>query len=277
MLRPGEKFPDWTLPDQDGQSTSISSLMRPGLLDKALGFDDGYPLIIVFYRGYFCPRDNQQMRLLVEFQDELDVNFGRLAAISVEDPVVQAAFRNGLGARWTFLSDSERALVDELGILDETEGERAFPARPFTFVLAPDMEVRAIYDGWFFVGRPTLDELRIHLREIMSESSRYTYAAYATPEATQVRVPQQDWLDGAPELGANGLGVTAGTVLWFDRVGGNGMIERADDGGQVFFNFTAVPGEGYVSRILRAGTEVRFEVVEGPAGQTARNVQRADS
>jgi cold shock CspA family protein len=40
----------------------------------------------------------------------------------------------------------------------------------------------------------------------------------------------------------------------------------------VFFNFTAIPGEGY--RTIRAGTLVAFEVVENPTGLTARNVQR---
>jgi cold shock CspA family protein len=40
----------------------------------------------------------------------------------------------------------------------------------------------------------------------------------------------------------------------------------------VFFNFTAIPGEGY--RTLSPGTPVRFELVENETGPTARNIQK---
>lgn len=49
------------------------------------------------------------------------------------------------------------------------------------------------------------------------------------------------------------------------------MITRDDTGDEVFFNFTAIPGEGY--RTVRAGMPVLFEVVENPTGLTARNSQ----
>jgi cold shock CspA family protein len=42
----------------------------------------------------------------------------------------------------------------------------------------------------------------------------------------------------------------------------------------VFFHFTAIPGEGY--RTLRPGMSVRFEIVESKAGLTAHNVQKDD-
>src|ERR671938_345355 len=107
-LHVGDRFPDVELPNHQGQPTRLSRLTRPGLIDQKLGFLDGYPLILVFYRGFFCPRDQQQMRLLLQFQNELAVSYAKLAAVSVDDPLVQAAFRAGLGAQWTFLSDAGR-------------------------------------------------------------------------------------------------------------------------------------------------------------------------
>ncbi|WP_068819767.1 cold-shock protein [Phormidesmis priestleyi] len=74
-----------------------------------------------------------------------------------------------------------------------------------------------------------------------------------------------------PTLGASGLPVLQGVVRWFDLKAGSGMISRDDTGEDVFFNFTAIPGEGY--RIVQAGTQVKFELVEGRYGLTARNVQ----
>jgi peroxiredoxin len=40
-LRPGEKFPDFELPNQDGERTKLSSLMG------------GFPTAVVFSRGYY--------------------------------------------------------------------------------------------------------------------------------------------------------------------------------------------------------------------------------
>jgi cold shock CspA family protein len=211
---------------------------------------------------------------LVEFQQELAVNYGKLVAVSADPPLVQAAFRAGLGAQWIFLSDEQRTVIKQLDILDETEGEYAYRAQPYTFVLRPDLRIHAIYNGWYFVGRPTSEELRRDLRAVMQTRSDYHYEAYDTPEVRQVRIPQQEWADGAPPLGANGLPVAQGVVRWFDLHAGIGMIARAGSGEEVFFHFTALPGQGY--RTIRPGTPVQFEVVETRTGPTARNIQRIE-
>jgi len=270
-LQVNEQFPDIELPNHQNELTRLSQFTRPSLLDTHLGFLDGYPLILVFYRGFFCPRDQQQMRHLVEFQRELAVNYGKLVAVSADPPLVQAAFRAGLGAQWTFLSDEQRAVIKHLNILDETEGEYAYRAQPYTFVLRPDLRIYKIYNGWYFVGRPTIEELRRDLRAIMESRSDYRYEAYTTPDVRQIRIPQQEWADGAPSVGANGLPIAQGVVRWFDLNAGSGMIARDGTGDEVFFHFTALPGQGY--RAIRAGTAVKFELVESSHGLTARNVQ----
>jgi cold shock CspA family protein/peroxiredoxin len=271
-LSVGDRFPDAELSNHENDRLKLSSLTQPGLTDQFLGFTDGYPLILVFYRGFFCPRDRQQLPQLVQFQTELAVNYCKLATVSVDPPIVQAAFRAGLGAQWHFFSDEQRQLIKQINILDETEGEYAYRAQPYTFVLRPDLTVHKIYNGWFFVGRPTVEELRQDLRAIMETRSDYRYEAYNTPQVKQVRIPQQEWANGAPPLGANGLPVKQGVVRWFDLKVGSGMIARSDSGEEVFFNFTAIPGEGY--RTLAAGTPVQFELVEG--GSTARNIQKQE-
>jgi cold shock CspA family protein len=195
----------------------------------------------------------------------------KLVTISVDPPIVQAAFRAGLGAQWQFLCDESRSLVKQINILDETEGEYAYRPQPYTFVLHPDLTIHKIYNGWFFVGRPTIEELRQDLRTIMQLRSDYRYEAYNTAAVKQIRIPQQEWASGAPSLGANGLPVAQGKVRWFDLKTGNGMIARDEGGNDVFFNFTAIPGEGY--RTVQAGMAIKFELVENPFGTTARNIQ----
>lgn len=78
----GDKFPDIELPNQEGKLKRLSRFTQPSQMDQKLGFNDRYPLIVVFYRGFFCPRDNQQMRQLVQFQAELKVNYGQLVSIA---------------------------------------------------------------------------------------------------------------------------------------------------------------------------------------------------
>ena len=61
-----------------------------------------------------------------------------------------------------------------------------------------------------------------------------------------------------------------GTVKWFSNEKGYGFIERAG-GEDVFVHFSAISQEGYKS--LTEGQRVEFEVVQGPKGAQAANVQ----
>lgn len=272
-LQIGDTFLDFELLDHGKKLRRLSRFVVPSLLDEKLGFVDGYPLIVVFGRGFFCPRDQEQMRQLVLFQSELVVNYGKLVTVSADPPLVQAAFRAGLGAQWPFLSDEKREVIRRLNILDETEGEYAYTAQPYTFVLRPDLTIHKIYNGWFFVGRPTLEDLRRDLREIMETRSDYRYEAYNTPSVKSIRIPQQEWADGAPP-GADGRPMARGVVRWFDVDAGVGVIASDVSDGDVFFHFSGIPGEGY--RTLRAGTLVKFELVDNKTGPTARNVQEEE-
>jgi peroxiredoxin len=256
-LQINDSFPDFSLPDQQNEMIQLSQLTKSGLFERYLGFQEGSPLIVVFYRGFFCPRDQQQMRQLVEFQEEFTVNYARLVAVSADPPPVQAAFRAGLGAHWPFLSDEQRTVIKQINILDETEGEYAYCAQPYTFVLRPDLRIHAIYNGWFFVERPTLDELRSHLRAIMEQRADYRYEAYDTPEVRQVRIPQQEWSKGAPPLGANGLPVAQGIVRWFALRHCDDRRQASNDDGQHVMGHDLFRDALVSTAPLRCGTEDR--------------------
>ena len=60
-----------------------------------------------------------------------------------------------------------------------------------------------------------------------------------------------------------------GVVKWFNESKGYGFIERSS-GGDVFVHFSAIQGDGY--RSLEDGTEVEFDVEQGPKGLQAINV-----
>ena len=67
--------------------------------------------VVMLGQDVYAHRDQEQLRQLATFQRELSANYGKLAAVSADPPLAQAAFRAGLGAEWPFLSDVERTLI----------------------------------------------------------------------------------------------------------------------------------------------------------------------
>jgi cold shock protein len=62
-----------------------------------------------------------------------------------------------------------------------------------------------------------------------------------------------------------------GTVKWFNDAKGFGFIEPDDGSGDVFAHFSAVQMEGF--KTLKQGSRVSYDVVQGPKGNLAQNIQ----
>jgi peroxiredoxin len=152
-LRAGRRFPDVELIDHAGNPRRLSDLAG------------GDPTLLQFYRGWWCPKEQAFMRLLVDLQQEAEVAYTRFVSVSVDPAPVAAAFRAGLGARWTFASDAERAAQRLLGLRESTDTVYC-PYVPTVFTMLPDLTIHRVYDGYWFWGRPTLEELRRDFRDI---------------------------------------------------------------------------------------------------------------
>lgn len=107
-----------------------------------------------------------QLRHYVELQEELAVNYCKLAVVSVDTPQINDAFRTGLGANYPFLSDHEYKVIRMLD-MTETSKTHGLTAMPYTFSLLPDLTIHNLYCGYWFVGRATPEELRADLRAMM--------------------------------------------------------------------------------------------------------------
>jgi len=154
---PGTCFPDVELPDHTGRKRRLSELAG------------GDPVVLITSRGWWCPKEQRYLRELVRLQDELEVAYARLVVLSVDPPEVQAAFRAGLGARFTFLSDADRLWLDRLELRESTDTVH-HPYQPAAFTLFPDLRVHSTYNGYWYLGRATLEELRQDLRAIARET-----------------------------------------------------------------------------------------------------------
>jgi cold shock CspA family protein/peroxiredoxin len=271
-LQYDQRFPDLALPNHHSQVVRLSQFTAPDEFSQHLGFTEGRPLIVVFYRGFFCPRDCVQLSQLTTFYPEIVLNHASLVAISVDPPLVAAAYRAGLGATFPFLSDQERVAISRLGIIDNTDGEYPRVAIPHTFCLTPDLTIYKVYNGWWLIGRPSIEELRQDLRALMKGRADYSHAAWDTPEVRSVRIPTAYWAGEANAATWKGGEREKGRVRWFAN--GYGFIE-SERGEEIFVHFTGIPGQG--ERRLSPGAIVDFDLVEGPRGRYAVNVSVIDA
>jgi peroxiredoxin len=151
---PGAAFPDYVLSDQTGKRRKLSELQ---------GLD---PLILVLSRGGFCPKERRQAEGLVQLHRELEVGYCRLVTISTDNLLETHEYRTGVGAHWTFLSDAGRVVQKDLDIAEYTDPFHN-PMIPHVIVLEPKLVIYKIYMGYWFFGRPTVEELRQDLRAVL--------------------------------------------------------------------------------------------------------------
>ncbi|KAA3646184.1 MAG: AhpC/TSA family protein [Chloroflexi bacterium] len=163
-LKVGNKFPNFELPDHTGEMRKLSQLIR------------GFPTVLVFSRGYFCPKDRRQLQNYVDYlQPELRVNYCNMVTVSVDDQMLTTEVRDQLDANWTFLSDADRELLHELQMVDVTDPAHGEIYIPYTFVLDRDRTIYKIYNGWWYAGRPTVEELRMDFRALLSKRPDWAY------------------------------------------------------------------------------------------------------
>lgn len=155
-IRPGATFPDYGLPDHNGTLQRLSALQ---------GAD---PMVLVLSRGSYCPKDQLQHRELVRLADAFSVSYTLLVTIATDAPETLLKWRTELGASWPFLSDVERRIQQDLEIQEYTDPTHD-PMIPYTIVLGPGLRIHTLYNGYWFWGRPTNDELHSDLRELSRE------------------------------------------------------------------------------------------------------------
>ncbi len=154
---PGGIFPDYSLPDHEGVLHTLSEIQ---------GRD---PLILTLSRGHYCPKEHQQHLELATFQPKIMVAYTQIVTIATDDQHTLQEFRSSVGAHWTFLSDPGRTIQKDLDIQEYTDPEHD-PMIPHTLVLKPGLIIHRIYNGYWFWGRPSVNELWSDLRTATSDT-----------------------------------------------------------------------------------------------------------
>ncbi len=139
-LNVGAKMPAFTLKSADGKIVSSNDLLKEG------------NLVLVFYRGAWCPFCNLYLKNLQKNLDEIKANGGVLTAISVENPDTSMAVSKKNELNFSVLSDPNLDTARKFGIVYQLPPETNEKYKSFGVDLikqndtkTPDLPLSATY------------------------------------------------------------------------------------------------------------------------------------
>ncbi len=115
----GQKIPDVHGRDLEGHDVPLASAHAKG------------PVLLVFYRGGWCPWCNFEMRALTEAYPEFQKRGIALLAISVDKPDVEAKLRAVYSIPFPVLSDSDAAIIQAFHVVKTVGGAEGFLMKAF--------------------------------------------------------------------------------------------------------------------------------------------------
>ncbi len=112
--RPGEPMPPFVLPDESGRLVALPALLERG------------PLVVMFFRGHWCPYCRLNVRAVIKAYDRIRALGANVVAIMPETQEYAAKFRTEADASFPVLTDLDNgyALSLNLAIWLGTDIER---------------------------------------------------------------------------------------------------------------------------------------------------------
>lgn len=104
-LRAGQRMPDFTLPDATGRQVSSAMLRERG------------PLLVIFYRGEWCPYCNLALRAFQAGHADFAALGVELVAISPEQPDHALTMQQKHALEFPVLSDAGLAVARNFGLV----------------------------------------------------------------------------------------------------------------------------------------------------------------
>jgi peroxiredoxin/YHS domain-containing protein len=104
VLKVGDTAPDFTLPDATGASTNLHSLLAKG------------PVVMVWYRGAWCPFCNLELHAYQEMQKEFEAAGATIVAISPMTPDNSLTVKEKQQLAFPVLSDERLKVAEQYGL-----------------------------------------------------------------------------------------------------------------------------------------------------------------
>lgn len=122
MLGPGDRAPDFTLPDQDGRDISLPELLEDG------------PLVLYFYPADFTPGCTKEACTIRDMHGEIAAAGMRVVGIAPQDAASHARFRAEHKLPFTLLADRDKSVIRAWGV----DGPLGIGVRRATFLVGGD-------------------------------------------------------------------------------------------------------------------------------------------
>ncbi len=128
-LNVGAKMPEFKLKDANGKTVESRDLLKQG------------NLVVVFYRGSWCPYCNLYLRSLQKNMAQIKAAGGNLVAISVENPDNSLTVSKKNELDFTVLSDTGLTVAKQFGIVYDfpKETDDAYKARGLDIAIHNEM------------------------------------------------------------------------------------------------------------------------------------------
>jgi peroxiredoxin Q/BCP len=120
MLKVGERAPEFSLPDQNGRETSLTSLLNVGAL------------ILWFFSGYPTPLNMMASRKIGELYGDLHRQGLVVAGISPRSPASHRRLRSRHDLPFALLSDTQRSVAR----MYEVDGRLGMGVRRGTYLIS---------------------------------------------------------------------------------------------------------------------------------------------
>jgi peroxiredoxin Q/BCP len=129
LLKPGDPFPDWRLPDQTGTTVAAKDLA-------------GKTYLVWFYPKAQTPGCTAEGRGLRDRIEDFRARGVEIVGVSFDAPADNAAFVKAESFPFRLLSDRDRTLARAVGAADASDAPYA---RRISYLVGPDGKVKHVY------------------------------------------------------------------------------------------------------------------------------------
>ena len=134
MLAEGERAPDFSLPDQRGETVSLSDL-------------EGATTVLYFYPRADTPGCTKQACSVRDRSSEYGTAGARVIGISPDSVADVAKFADKYSLDFTLLADADHAVAEAFGTWGEKSmyGKKYWGVQRATFIIGPDLTIAKVF------------------------------------------------------------------------------------------------------------------------------------
>lgn len=137
MLKRGDKAPEFTLADQDGNTVTLAGLLEQG------------PLLLYFYPADFTPGCTKEACDIRDMHDDISDVGIKVVGISPQGEDSHSRFRDKHRLPFTLLADEDKVAVKAFGV----EGPLGISVRRATFLIAQDGTIEDVVVADLMIGK----------------------------------------------------------------------------------------------------------------------------